>query len=337
VVRRSAADGKPRSEPLFLQDPDAAPARRLSPTSRSSADDGAGGRREPAPPRAAPAPAGAAPPAEREAPVESWQRTRPFGPVGALVLHLLPLLLLLDWPLSPPAAVTPIPVRLVFQPPPPAKPSPAKPQPKPEVRPPPGRLASEDIGDTKTQGHDRAKSEAAAASEKPATAAAPPPEPEQKTATVIPPPVPGTSGLPNDKLAPEPPRPKPKPSIREPLLHRAEARIHLAPRPARIPGPAATRDEYLAYLAYLTRRHLNLLPMSVVGGRRGQTVIDILVLDNGTVARLEVGRSSGYPDIDRRIEAMIHAVGRFPPLPQWFQGPSMQLEFSLRFPEALED
>ena len=34
---------------------------------------------------------------------------------------------------------------------------------------------------------------------------------------------------------------------------------------------------------------------------------------------------------------MIRAVGRFPPLPQWFQAPSMRLEFRLQFPEALED
>jgi TonB family protein len=77
--------------------------------------------------------------------------------------------------------------------------------------------------------------------------------------------------------------------------------------------------------------------MAMLGGRRGETVIDILVLDNGTVATLKVGQSSGYPDIDRQVQAMIHAVGRFPPLPQWFQGPAMRLEFKIKFPEALED
>ena len=34
-----------------------------------------------------------------------WVRLR--GPIGSLVLHLLPLLLLIDWPMSPPAEVTP--------------------------------------------------------------------------------------------------------------------------------------------------------------------------------------------------------------------------------------
>jgi TonB family protein len=328
--------GEVREEPRLLADPEAPARPLLSPVAPPLADDVAG-RREPGPPTEA----AAAPRADREAPVGSGGRSRPYGPIGSLVLHLLPLLLVLDWPLRPPPEAPAIPVRLVFQPPPPpapAKPSPPKPLPKPEVRPPPGRLASEDIGDTTSRGQDREKSEAAAAGEKPSAEQAPPSSPEQKTAAVIPPPpLPGAAGLPEEKPGPEPPRPKPKPAIHPPALRRTAARLHFNPRPARVPGPAATRDEYLAYLAYLTRKHLNLLPMSMVGGRRGQTVLDILVLDNGSLGRVSVGRSSGYPDIDRRVEAMIEAVGHFPPLPQWFQGPAMQLEFRLTFPEALEN
>ncbi len=135
----------------------------------------------------------------------------------------------------------------------------------------------------------------------------------------------------------------PKPSPRKPavaprrLIQRAPGWARLDARPARFPGPAATRDEYLAYLAYLARQHLGLLSRSLIGGRRGETIINVLVLDDGTVAMLSVGQSSGYSDIDARVEDMIRAVGRFPPLPQWFQGPSMQLEFRLEFPEALDD
>jgi protein TonB len=321
LFRIDAPIGDARREPLFSPYPAAA----------SGWGDFAAGRREPAPPGASPA----SPPPERGPPIGSRRRTRPFGPFGSALLHLLPLLLLIDWPLRPPAGVAPIPVQLVFQPPPPPKPDPPQPRPKPEVRPPPGRLASDDIGDTKTRGHDPVKSEAAAA-EKPA-ARTPAREPEQKTAAIPPAPVPGAFDLPNEKLVPDPPRPQPKPAVAQPLLRRTAARIHLAPRPAQFPGPAATRDEYLAYLKYLTLKHLNMLTMAMLGGRRGETVIDILVLDNGTVATLKVGQSSGYPDIDRQVQAMIHAVGRFPPLPQWFQGPAMRLEFKIKFPEALED
>jgi TonB family protein len=321
-----------RSEPLCSPPAALPPPLGEASISGPIAEDSATGRREPAPPAAAPAWS----PPERAPPIGSRQQTRPFGPLGSALLHLLPLLLLLGWSARPPAAVTPIPVQLVFQPPP-AKPSPPQPRPKPEVRPPPGRLASDDIGDTKMRGQAPVKGEAAAA-EKPAAARTPPREPEKKTAAAIPPPpTPRASDLANERPVHEPPRPKPKPAVPQPLLRHAAARIHLAPRPAQFPGPAATRDEYLAYLKQLTLKHLNMLTMAMVAGRRGQTVIDILVLDDGTVATLKVGQSSGYPDIDRQIEAMIHAVGRFPPLPQWFQGPAMRLEFRIRFPEALED
>jgi periplasmic protein TonB len=336
VFRVGALPGEARDEPRILPDPDISGQSRLSAAAIPAVHDFVAGRCEPLP---AAATAAAAPPPEREPPVVSRQRRRPFGPIGSLVLHLLPLLLLLNWPLRPPPETPPIPVRLVFQPPPPPpKPIPPKPLPRPEVRPPPGRLASEDIGDIKEQGRDREKSDAAASAEKPPAAPEQPPAPEQKTAAIVPPPpVTKSPGLPDQALAQAPPRPKPKPAIPPPLLRRTVARLHAAPRPARFPGPAATRDEYLAYLVYLTRKHLNLLPLSVVGGRNGETVVDILVLDDGRLARVMVGQSSGYPDIDRRVEAMIQAVGRFPPLPQWFQGPSMQLEFRLYFPQALEN
>lgn len=331
MTPRSASGGKLRSEPLLLTDPAAAPPHFLS-TAVADADDFTASRREPAPAMALPTTTMP----ERGPPVGSAQRARPFGPVVSLILHLLPLLLLIDWPAPMPSEVVPIPVRLVLPPPLP-KPSVPKPLPKPEVRPPPGRISSEDMGETRTKGHDSAKSEAEAAGETPAATKPAPPQPEQQAAAVIPPPVPGAAGLPAEKPAQTPPRPKPKPRVPGPLLRRAEARLHFNPRPARFPGPAATRSEYLAYLVYLTRKHLNLLPMSLIGGRRGETVIDILVLDDGTLARVDVLQSSGYPDIDRRVEAMIRAVGRFPPLPQWFQGPSMPLEFKLIFPEAVED
>jgi hypothetical protein len=287
-------------------------------------------RREPPSPRSVVA----APISPREAPVGSRQRARPFGPIGSLLLHLLPLLLLLQWPMRPPDQVIPIPVRLVFEPPPVPKPAPqAKPAPpKPETKPPKGRIASEDIGGKEAKGQDEAKEEPAPAEKPPAPAA-------QQEALAVPRPLPEPAPKPveppSDHFAR--PQPKPKPMPPHPPRQRGQAHLLLLPRPGRIPGPAATRDEYLAYIAALTRRHLDLLPLTLVGARRGETIIDVLVMDNGTIAMLRVGHSSGYPDIDERIERMISAVGRFPPLPQWFQGSSMQLEFRLRFPEALQN
>jgi TonB family protein len=161
----------------------------------------------------------------------------------------------------------------------------------------------------------------------------PPPDPTETQTAMVPPPKPEP---PSEAAAA--PLPKPNPPKPAPVIHRPQPvlRLPLPLQPGRVPGPAATRDEYLAYLVALTRRHLDMLPLAMVGSRRGATVLTIRVLDDGTVARIAVAQGSGYPDIDERIERMVAAVGRFPPLPQWFQGPSMELRLRLQFPEALE-
>ena len=349
MFRIDAPIDEARSEPLLAPVPGMV-RPRLSPTPAPGSRDFPADRREPDAPAAEPIGADAAALPDRERGVGSEQRRRPWSPIVSLVLHLLPLLLLLEWPMHPPAEVTPIPVQLVFQPPPSPPPLPkpapkpmAKPKLKPETRPPPGRIASENMGATKEKGRDQEKIEAPAPSKEPATTMESPLEAPQQTAFLPPPPA--LPAPPRLEL-PKPPEPKPLAAPRPPqkpsLAQRQPVRPvpewgHLNPRPSRYPGPAATRDEYLAYLAYLARQHIGLLSHSLVGGRRGETIINVLVLDDGTVAMLSVGLSSGYPDIDERIEQMIRAVGRFPPLPQWFQGPSMRLEFRLQFPEAIED
>jgi TonB family protein len=266
-----------------------------------------------------------------------WSRLR--GPIGSLVLHLLPLLLLIDWPMSPPAEVTPIPVQLVFEPPPQTKPEPAKPQPKPTPPPPRGRLASEDLGEPEAKETDRPKGDAPAATNNPAKAETPPSEAKekpQKTAAVVPPPLPPAKP---DARRPNPmPKPAPKPSS---AAHQPPQRLEepgdLAPRRAKFPGPAATRDEYLAYMHSLIRQHYNLLTPAALGDRRGMVVVEFVVLDDGKIALIKVRRSSGYPDIDNRVAEMVAAVGHFPPLPQWFQGIAMPFEFGFPFPEALRE
>ena len=90
-----------------------------------------------------------------------WVRLR--GPVGSLVLHLLPLLLLINWPVSPSAQTEPIPVQLVFEPPPEAAPPPPVRQPKPTPPPSRGRLASEDLGESEAKQVDKPKGEPPAA------------------------------------------------------------------------------------------------------------------------------------------------------------------------------
>jgi TonB family protein len=149
-------------------------------------------------------------------------------------------------------------------------------------------------------------------------------------------------------VTPPPPIPPPKPAPPKesasfklpkpagaPVPRHAET-PHQTQHAARFLGPAASRDEYLAYLVSLTRQHINLLPMSLIGTRRGETVVTVQVRDDGALGRISIYRSSGYPDLDERVEQMVRAVGRFPPVPQWFQGNVMELQLTVRFPDAVE-
>ncbi|MGH7091350.1 MAG: hypothetical protein ACREFQ_20860, partial [Stellaceae bacterium] len=200
--------GEGRAEPRFDLGKAAGEPRPV-PVPRARRDANAEARREPT------IASGLGPPAgpERERPIASRLRTRPFGPLGSLVLHLLPLLLLLDWPMRPPAEIVPIPVKLVMLPPPqpPAKPPPktvaAKPVPgKPPAPPAHGRLASEDLGDTKAAERQPVEKETPKMRTAPPAAAAPPKSPPQKTAAVIPP-APTKAAAPEGGPAPAPPRP----------------------------------------------------------------------------------------------------------------------------------
>jgi len=283
-------------------------------------------------------------PAERLGPVADREQRNWFGPIGSLMLHLAPLLLLIEWPMEAPPAVEPIPVQLVLEPPPP-EPKPQPLPPKPEFKPPPpGRIASEDLGDTEVkeasrEPHDTPTAKDTPPPPPPEKTEAPPPAPEkteppppetpEQTAAIVPPPPPEK---------PEPPKPKPKPNpTAQQLLHQTEEPARTATHRARYPGPAATRDEYLAYIHSLIRQHYNLLPLAMVGPRRGEAQIEFVVLDDGTIEMIRVRQSSGWQDIDSRIEMMIAAVRRVPPLPQWFQGPSMALILNLPFPDALRE
>jgi len=254
------------------------------------------------------------------------------SPFASLLFHLLPLIGIIIWPLMMIEPPPPIPVQLVFEePPPPPPPPPQQPAPKPpkfEV-PPRGPLSSVDQGAVKPPDLGRA----------PDPVQNPAAGPQQETPTET-----QTS-----TAAPAPPVPLPKPV--PPKEHQSAFEL---PKPsgaqtphnektpnegqhyARFAGPAASRDQYLAYLVSLTRQHLGLLPLSFVGDRRGETVLTLVIRDNGAIGPISVARSSGYPDIDKRVEEMVAAVGRAPPLPQWFQGDAMELVFSIRFPEALE-
>jgi periplasmic protein TonB len=292
------------------------------------------------------------------------QRRWSWGPVGSLLLHLLPLLALGFWPRTPAEIPMPIPIQLVIEqprlPPQPAEATPAKPSSAkpPPAKPPPGRRASDDFA------------EAPAPEVEPGRGAPlpNPGEPQPPTAdtqtVLVAPPLPPPPPIPLDEpAAGEPPPPPaetqtaaaaprlPPPKV-APLKRPAAVRL---PKPlgsewplplhqdppdeirhsAHLVGPAAIRDQYSAYALTLTLRHIDLLPLSLTGAREGTTRLSIRVLGDGTINSVRVVHSSGYPDIDERIERMVIEVARYPPLPEWM-GPWMDFTFNMHFPHPLQ-
>jgi TonB family protein len=258
------------------------------------------------------------------------RRTLPFGLAGSIAVHLLPLLVLVNWSGGPAEDAAPIPVQLVLEEPPPA------PRPPPAPKPPPpkpaGPLASVDIGEPagKPDTTEPLTPQAAEPQEPQVAVAAPPPKPlspPEPASPHKPAPAPEPAAKPHEqKPAPATPPPV-KPAVAAP----PSSDPHPAPHAGRIPGPAATQDEYLAYIDELISRYNSFVPASLLAGRKGVAIISIVVLGDGTIARIAVKQSSGYPDIDQRAEQMVAAAHRFPPLPQWFQGTSMVLNYHLIF------
>ncbi|MBV8778205.1 MAG: energy transducer TonB [Alphaproteobacteria bacterium] len=285
-------------------------------------------------------------------------------------MHLLPLLALVTWlrpNLPTPSA---IPIQLVIeQPKPEPQPAPAPAKAKQQA-PPPGLVASDDFGDVgPTKGpkspeaeHPQQQKPPSSGSEAPAAAAkaetaapAEPPShpaiPTQTASLVAPPPLeplpelslPAPSALPPPLPAPPPPKPaaaKRAPLERPPMLTGLTLPLPLyadsanTAGSAQYPGPHASRDEYCAYALSLVLKHIGLLPDSLVGARRGATVLTIRVREDGAIIGAVVTGSSGYSDIDDRVVEMVNAVGKFPRLPMWVPGPAADFTFRLHFPHS---
>jgi TonB family protein len=254
----------------------------------------------------------------KEPPPAPRQRASATSLFGSLGVHLLPLLVLIGWSSAPAELSSTIPVQFVVE--------------ESSVGPtetPPDRPVTETISET------RSNSDNTAADPTPPPPPPPVRPPPVKTASVKPPPKPSPPPEPTPRkpVAATPPAPaSPAPAARPPATP-----PNPAPREARVPGPDPARGDYFDRLVALTRAHLDLLPRSFLAGRRGQTVLSIVVIADGTIGRISLKRSSGYPDVDTRIEQIVAAVGRFPPLPASFGGtPSVELDFDLTFPNAIQ-
>jgi TonB family protein len=136
--------------------------------------------------------------------------------------------------------------------------------------------------------------------------------------------------------------PKQQMAARPPILEGLELPLPLHPDPhqasasARYPGPNASRDEYCAYALHLTMEHLDLLPLSLLGARHGDTTVTIRLREDGTVIYARVVQGSGYLDVDERIADMVRAVRQFPPFPLWLRGPTSDFTLHMHFPNPLQ-
>jgi TonB family protein len=274
------------------------------------------------------------------------QRASAISLFGSLGVHLLPLLVLISWSSAPAEIAGAMPVQLVFEKPPP-EPEPEEATPTPSQLVPETRTISEKPSEPASRAAGARTSPSASppqttlagvVSQPPKPAPPPKPMPIQPAAMPLPkaapPPKPAPiqpAAMPLPKAAP-PPKPAPPPGAAAPRL---EARPNPAPHEGQVPGPDTARADYFATLVTLTQRHFDILPPAFLAGRRGETILRILVLNDGTIIRIAVSRSSGYPDIDGKIEQMVAAVGRFPPLPPALSVPSLDVELRLFFPEAL--
>ncbi len=287
--------------------------------------------------------------------VQPPERRLCWGPIGSLLLHLLPLLAISGWPRTRTEIAMPIPIQLVIeQPRLPPKPA----ESKPAAKPPSGRLASDDFAEVVAP-------EVKPGGGEPLPKAGEPQAPSAETRTVlVAPPLPTPAPIPLNGLGTGEPlplaaetqtaavAPPALPPKAAPLERRAAVRMpkplgsewplplhqgppNETPRAARLLGPPAIRDKYSALALSLTLRHIDLLPRSLTGARQGETRLTIRVLGDGTINSVTVARSSGYPEIDQRIEQMVLAVGRFPPLPLWM-GPWMDFTFNMHFPHPLQ-
>lgn len=284
------------------------------------------------------------PPAARRRPVA--------GPIASLLVHLLPLLAIVDWPHPPADIPQPIPIQLVIVQPPPPPSSPPM-APKRESKPPQRPYASDDFAEVvapkvergpsePSPEHREAQSQAAETGARLVAAPLPPPPPIALPALSMDDPLAAPVEARPEAVAqlvlpPKPDPPKEPPKIRTPRPRETQWPLPLhqdspkAVHAALLRGPDAIRDEYCAQALSLTLRHIGLLPRSLTGAREGATVLAIHVLGDGTIEGVRVAQSSGYPDIDGRVEQMVLEVGRYPPLPPWM-GQSMDFTFQMHFP-----
>ena len=247
--------------------------------------------------------------------------------IAAIILTLPPLPVVVPEPI-PVHVVPPDALKKTPPIPPPAKPKPqqAAQQKKQTPKPPPGRLASEDLGDPKAP---------ESAKQMSLTKAAGPANPEEGSEQ------PATKGDASAVEAPKPSpektvgatKPKPikeaKPAEKKGGSHvqALMAQPHNGEHHAKYPGPDATKDAYLAYINELVKGCQTPEILSQLARVGRLPLLSIAVRHNGVILWVNVIRSSGSTDFDEHYKTIFDCVGRFPPLPDYIPGATVTLTY----------
>lgn len=180
----------------------------------------------------------------------------------------------------------------------------------------------------------------------------PPPIP---AALEPPPPLPEPPPVPVVAVEPPPPPPPPKPVVhRPPVRPPAERRVverpepppepryappvqtaalppMPAPAPPRLAPPSLTVSAgYRAELSGWLESHKQYPQSARERGEQGRVVVRFRVARSGRVLDYAVAGSSGYPDLDAAVDAMMRGAV-LPPFPADITAPDIEISVTLRF------
>lgn len=249
--------------------------------------------------------------------------------VAAIIMTLPPVPMPLRAPIPvhivPPSEL-PKPKQQPPAPKPPPRPQPQAQQRKTPPKPPPGRLASEDLGDPKAAEAAKMASESKAGG---------PPQPEegseQPTNKGTAEKVEAAKPSPDSRLGATAPKPTKE---RKPAEKRGGSRVQAVMEPphngqhhAKYPGPDATKDAYLAYINELVRGCQTPEILSALSAVGRLPLLSIAVRHNGVILWVNILKSSGSPAFDEQYKSIFDCVGRFPPLPDYIPGATVNLTY----------
>lgn len=153
------------------------------------------------------------------------------------------------------------------------------------------------------------------------------------------PPPPPKPAPPTDNLKGPETKPAPHPQLKFggslAATPRPEAPSHEESKAAKVPGPNATQDEYIAYLNDVMNERVYALPISVQG--RGFMTLEVLIRRNGIIVWAAVKQSTGNTVLDTQVRSAIEAIGKFAPIPSYLQDrDTIMVTKSLIFPRPAE-